>query len=222
MRATDIIEVLKTDKLKGLSTASMMEVVTSAMLRIFTLSGAAKGYDKQQLKEEIGIFSSTLLSDLRNEFSELYSGEIGYAFMCGLKGDFQEKTFGLNYKTFYTWLSCYYFSPERAEAINNTKRLSASRQIAPTSSLTEYEKEEIIKNNIQTSYQLFLAGPSYHTSVWTIGSVIAKQYNTLDLGGAMRRYLVRTGKMNINETLGGFFIRMKKQSVKNIFENERD
>lgn len=221
MRATDITEVLKTDKLKDLSTASMMEVVTSAMLRIFTLSGAAKGYDKQQLKEEIGIFSSTLLSDLRNEFSELHSGEIGYAFMCGLKGDFQEKTFGLNYKTFYTWLSCYYFSPERAEAINNAKRLSASRQIAPTSSLTEYEKEEIIKNNIQASYQLFLAGP-YQASAGTMGSVIAGQYNIQDLGGAMKRYLVRVGKMNISETVGGFFVRMKKQSVKNIFENERD
>lgn len=218
MRATDIIEALKTDKLKGLSTANVMEVVTSAMLRIFTLSGAAKGYDKEQLKEEIRIFSSTLLADLRNEFSELHSGEVGYAFMSGLKGDFQEKTFGLNYKTFYIWLSCYYFSPERAEAINNVKRLSASRQIAPTSSLTEYEKEEIIKKNIQASYQLFLAGPC-QTSTGTVGSLM---YNIQDLGGAMKRYLVRAGKMNISETVGGFFIRMKKQSVKNIFENERD
>lgn len=221
MSAKDIIEVLKTDKLKGLSTANVMEVVTSAMLKIFALSGTSRGYDKEQLKEEIRIFSSTLLTDLRNEFSELHSGEVGYAFMCGLKGDFQEKTFGLNYKTFYTWLSCYYFSPERAEAINNAKRLSASKQIATSSSLTEYEKEEIIKNNIQASYQLFLAGPC-QTSTGTIGSVIAGQYNIQDLGGAMKRYLVRVGKMNISETVGGFFVRMKKQSVKNIFENERD
>jgi hypothetical protein len=159
------------------------------------------------------------LPDLRRDFKWLSVAEIDYAFMCGLQGKYSEKTYGLNYKTFYTWLDCYYNLPERTMAINEVKKISSEKQIAVTSSLTEGEKENIIKNNIQFAYEQFLKGPVSAVS-GTVGCIISRDAQVADIGGAMKRYLVKTNRMIISETLGGFFNRMKKQSIKHLFNHE--
>lgn len=190
----------------------LKDIIIASILKVFTLSGVARGYDSEQLQTDIGLISDELISDFRRErvFYSLRSVEIGYCFLCGLRGDFDAfiKTYGVNYQSFYKWLSYYADSEMRQEAVNNIVKEANEgvRLIEAKTEITEAEKEKIIREGINESYREYKRGAR--------GTII--NCDIPDWGGVKERYLRGLGLLN-GMDLKAFYDKNIEEKKENVF-----
>lgn len=213
--------IINSPRVIDLSDNDLKKLITSACMTIFALSGAAKNLSVDQYKDELTIIVTELESDIKNEFSSLRVSELLYAFKLGHKDYLPVKTFGINYKTFYTWLDCYYKSEIRQQAIYAIENEKPKLQLEQKCELTTAEIDSIMQNAINTAYTDFLniedkskikiiTEPKY-----VFGAL--KSGNLTDINNIKINYLRSQGLIKNNETLLTFFNACLKKGLKKIF-----
>lgn len=184
-----IKNLLSTEEISSQDDYQVMEVLVAEMLKIYSLSGLSRNYNATQLKEEVGIYSNELLKDLRQEtkFDNLRIQEIGYSFSCGLRGDYDVKTFGINYQTFYKWIEAYAYSQERIDARNSLVRAKGLKQLNITTAPTLEEQKRMIIDHINKSYADYKGKSKLSMH---IGNKIGE---VMDFGEVKERFLTNEG-----------------------------
>lgn len=202
MDIDNIKNLLSGEKISQFNNYKVMETLVADILRVYTLSGVSRGYDAEQLKNEVAIISSELQRDLTAEskFADLRLCEVGYALSCGLRGEFEVKTYGINYQTFYKWIEAYAYSQERTDAVNSIVRQKELKQLNTKTEPTLEEQRRMIISHINESYQTYKSktkGLDLHIS-GRLGEVP-------DWGGVKDRFLTSEGLKPAKMTLQEYF-----------------
>lgn len=215
METLKIKSLLQSPKTGDMNRQDLVIVLTASVLKMYTLSGMIKNYQPEQLNEEVGLISNQLAEDILNEteLRGLRVLEIDYCLLSGIKGEFEVKTFGLNYPTFYKWLNIYSYCPERKQAHNSIELDKDKKQLTASCEPTPEEQRKIMINGVNMAYQDYLQEAHIRTSASVIESVIFKVH---DFGGMRDRFLTNEGIKPANMPISIFFDNCRKEGIKNI------
>jgi len=213
MNVSEIKDLLKGVKVTEGDSRALTLFITGMLLKLYNLSGALKSADPEKLEKEIAAISEQLCMDILAEFKTLRMNEIYYCLMCGLKGQFEVKTYGMNYPTFYRWIEAYFYSEYRKEAINSIKQDSGLLQLTETNAPTLERQREMMIKAINQSYADYLSG-----ATTTEMSKLVSEQDICDFGNAMDNFLVREKKKPAGMKLIDYYRQCKKEKKAKIFE----
>jgi len=215
MQVIDIKELLRGSKVTEGDSKALELYIAGLLLKIYNLSGVLKSADPAKVEKEIDEISEQLTIDILAEFKTLRVQEIGYCLMCGLKGHFETKTYGMNYPTFYKWIEAYFYSEERKEAINSIKQDRGVLQLTETNAPTEAEKRQMIIDSINESYADYLSG-----ATTTEMSKLVSEQDICDYGNVKDNFLTREKKKPEGMKLIDFYRQCKKEKKTKIIDTE--
>lgn len=140
------------------------------------------------------------------DYPFLSGSELRYAVREGALGRYGEY-YGLSAATFDKWLRAYLASPEREANIRRNAK-PVQLQLSATSTVTETEKDNILKKAIQAAYEKYLSEN--------------KEFYNKPLERQVQRvrenFLKALGIMQSQETIVEFFERLKQEKQKRVFE----
>ena len=173
-----------------------------------------KNYQPEQLMDEINIVASQLAEDILSEsdLKGLRATEVDYCLLCGLKGEFDVKTYGLNYQTFYKWLNLYSVCPERKQAYNSIEWDKDKKQLVEYCEPTPEEQRQMMIKGINEAYQEYLQEAQKRTAS-TVEKVIFKIH---DFGGVRDRFLTSSGLKPGDMPLNEFFDKCRREKISDI------
>lgn len=213
MQVIDIKELLRGSKVTEGDSKALELYIAGLLLKIYNLSGVLKSADPAKVEKEIDEISEQLCMDILAEFKTLRMNEIYYCLMCGLKGQFEVKTYGMNYPTFYRWIEAYFYSEDRKEAINSIKQDSGLLQLTETNAPTLEQQREMMIKAINQSYADYLSG-----ATTTEMSKLVTEQDICDFGNAMDNFLVREKKKPAGMKLIDYYRQCKKEKKTKIIE----
>lgn len=140
------------------------------------------------------------------DYPFLSGSELRFAIREGALGRYGEY-YGLSAATFDKWLRAYLASPEREENIRRSAK-PLQLQLSTTSTVTEAEKDNVLKKAIQAAYEKYLSGD--------------KEFYNKTLERQVQRvrenFLKALGIMRPQETVAEFFEKLKEKKQKRVFE----
>jgi len=213
MQVIDIKTLLNGDKFTEGDSKIFELYIAGLLLKIYNLSGVLKSADPAKVEKEIDEISEQLTIDILAEFKTLRVQEIGYCLMCGLKGQFDTKTYGMNYPTFYKWIEAYFYSEERKEAINSLEQDKSKLQLTESNAPTLAEQRQMIIDSINESYADYLSG-----ATTTEMSKLVSEQDICDYGNVKANFLVREKKKPEGMKLIDFYRQCKKEKKTKIIE----
>lgn len=215
METLKIKTLLQSPKVESIKKNDLVMLLTASILKVYTLSGMIKNYEPEQLNEEVNLISNQLAEDITNEtdLKGLRVMEIDYCLLSGLKGEFDVKTYGLNYPTFYKWLNIYSVCSERKQAHNSIEWDSDRKQLTVTCEPTPEEQKMIIINGVDMAYQDYLQEAHIRAAGTPVENVLLKIH---DFGGMRDRFLINEGIKPANMSLSVFFDNCRRDKVKSI------
>ena len=215
MDIDNIKSLLTGEKIGQFNNYKVMETLVAEILRVYTLSGVARGYDAEQLKNEVAIISSELQRDLTTEskFADLRLCEVGYALSCGLRGEFEVQTYGINYQTFYKWIEAYSYSQERTDGVDSIVRQKELKQLNTKTEPTNEEKRRMIVSHLNESYR------DYKSKIKGLDLHISGRLGEIpDWGGVKDRFLTSEGLKPAKMTLQEYFEKCIRENKEFIIE----
>lgn len=200
--------------------------VFGIVLKAYKLTAMSVSMTKETASEQASIIAKEITKAIRSErpLKSIRLPEIDYSILCGIKGAFADvRHTRISFQTIYLWLNAYVDTPERIDAVNEFVRISNTRQIGPSSTITEREKEDIIRHNINLAYQEYLSrGATKASPANSVGEILArgsgKADDIRDLGGGIRNYLIRLGVMQKEVSLLQFFEELKSKGERQVFK----
>jgi len=213
MNITEIKQLLKSNKATEGDNGALMLFITGAILKIYNLSGVLKSADPEKIENEVSAIAEQLTADIFSEFKSIRLQEISYCFMLGLKGQFEVKTYGMNYPTFYRWIEAYFYSEERKEAINSLEQDKSKLQLTESNAPTLAEQRQMIIDSINESYADYLSG----ASTTTMSKLVSEQ-DICDYGNVKANFLTREKKKPEGMKLIDFYRQCKKEKKTKIIE----
>lgn len=160
---------------------------------------------KNMTEEDKQVLLAKVLQVVR-DYPYLSGSELRFAVREGVLGRYGEY-YGLSALTFDKWLRAYIASPERETFIRRSAK-PQQLQLSQTSTVTESEKNEILKNSIQTAYEKYLTGEK-------------EFYNkTLErrLKQVRENFLRRLRILQPSEGIEELFEKLKQKNKKRVFE----
>ena len=206
MEVIEIKTMLSQPKLSDMDSAKVETFILSAVLKAYALTGLSKTYETSVLKEEALIITKEIAKDIVREtdLRGLRAPEVDYAVCAGIKGEFEVKTFGLNYQTIYKWLKAYIHSDERERAYNSTIQDRQTKQLTASVEPTQQEQRQIMINGINQAYQEYLNGETSPDSS-DFGGILSK------IKSIREGFLIREKVMPLNMPLYAFFQKCKQE-----------
>lgn len=197
----NLTKLLSRPKICNETTNTVHNFMTALLGKLQAISG-------QFMEDDMFDFTlSELVSDLKSNYGGLTLFEVEYALNNGAKGNYGD-FYGLNVKTFHTWLRMYFTSKERTDAVMQMQNKSPAKQISKKGCITDRES---LKMSIEKALDDF-AYYKAHKSI-------------RDLGGITYSFLNRKGLLTLsNKEKWGFYnqakdkLENKRDSVKSIYE----
>lgn len=160
---------------------------------------------KNMTEEDKQVLLAKVLQVVR-DYPYLSGSELRFAVREGALGRYGEY-YGLSALTFDKWLRAYLASPEREANIRRNVK-PVQLQLSATSTVTETEKDNILKKAIQAAYEKYLSGN--------------KEFYNKPLERQVQRvrenFLKALRIMQSQETIVEFFERLKQEKQKRVFE----
>lgn len=147
-----ILNGLKTVQIRHRNQVDLSSDLYKAIVSAVALTGQQEKFSAN----DAAAIAGALAADIRREFASLRSGELMTAFRMGVQGKLGE-WYGLNYRTFYRWISEYFRCDDRMSVMRmiSEQRIASRKQIAATATVTDEEKNkahELIVRKLEDAY----------------------------------------------------------------------